>query len=56
MNQPHYLVLVDEKNQNRFRSKAYIAQEEVEIITNVQVNRSLQIIVKHPNYKCSNKL
>lgn len=35
--QPHYLVLVDEKNQNKFRSKAYIAQEEVEIVTDFQV-------------------
>ena len=37
MNQPHYLILVDEKYQNMYASKAYIVQEDIEIVSNTQV-------------------
>lgn len=39
--QPHYLVLVDEKYQEKFTGKAYIAQEEIETVTNNEINHRI---------------
>lgn len=38
LEQPHYLILVDAKYSNQFSGKAYVAQEQIELVLNTPVS------------------
>jgi hypothetical protein len=37
LNQPHYLILVDNKYSDKFQMKSYVAQNEIELLLNTPV-------------------
>ena len=46
LNQPHYLILVDEKYQQMYSNKAYLAQDDIEVDLNSKVmSRYLNLII-----------
>lgn len=47
---PHYLILVDERSQNKYREKAYVVESEIEIVESIQVkHRALPSYFDHFN-------
>ena len=38
--QPHYLILIDEKYQALFTNKAYFAQDQIQVVSNSQVKKA----------------